>query len=371
MTGYPPLPGSPMLLDHLLGLLFLVHVLFMNYIVAAPLLTTWYLWVRFRTDGRQVAAWLAAPLPVMFTFAINFGVASLLFVQVLYADRFFTANIILGNIWLAVIILLMTAFYGAYFVHRTLSKKNSGGAVRAGAGGLIVTALVWAIGLIMMANYFLTTDQANWHGLLGHPQDVIHNSTFLPRLLHFLFGSMAVTGFWMVWIAWWKGQRHAPEADVLRFRRQGLLLAAGATGVQIIIGIWFLLWQPSEIWDALFSGSVPSMVWISGVATGLIMLGILIVSAVFPKRTLWPKVATALLFWTLNGMVAGRDVVRHAAFGKEYNLAQMPYHAQWRPMLIFFGLLLAGLGVIIWLIGLIWDKNPPSDASSKTEDKPA
>jgi hypothetical protein len=364
MNGYPVIPGSAMFLDHLLGLLFIVHILFMNYVLAAPLLTVWYLWTR-PSDGRMFAKWISAALPVMFTFAINFGVASLLFVQALYADRFFTANVILGKIWLSVIGLLMVAYYGVYYVRGVLVKSERGG-LRVGLGGLVITGLVWAIALIMIANYFITTDQANWHSLLKSPNGVIQNTTFIPRALHFIFGSFAVTGLWMVWMSWWRGKRGAAESDVLSFRRQGLLLAAGATGFQVIDGIWFLLLQPSEIWDALFSGSIPGMVWISGVAAGLMLLGSLIVAAVFPLRAFWQKVSTGLLFWTLIGMVAGRDVIRHSLFGKDYSLGVMAHTPQVRPMLIFFCLLLAGIGVMIWLIGLIWDAPPkPSESTEK------
>jgi hypothetical protein len=359
MIDYPALPGSAMFLDHLLGLLFILHIIFMNYVLSAPLLIVWYLLTR-PGEGRLFAKWLSVSLPVMLTFAINFGVASLLFVQVLYADRFFTANIILGNIWLGVIGLLMVFYYGA-FVGRNALAKPDGGAVRAGLTNLVLTALVWAIGLIMIANYFITTDHSQWPSLLQNPLGVLHNNTFIPRALHFFFGGLAVTGFWMVWISWWRVRRGAPETECLSFRRQGLLLAAAATGLQVIDGIWFLLWQPSEIWDALFSGTIPGLVWISGVATGLIMLGVLIVAAVFPGRTVWQKSATILLFWTLIGMVAGRDVIRHTLFGKEFSPAVVPSSTQVNPMLIFLLLFLAGIGVILWLIQLIWVTPPKPD----------
>lgn len=352
--GYPLIPGPPFLLDHLLGLLFIVHIVFMNFVVAAPVVMVWFLWSR-QSDGKQYATWLAAALPVAFTFAINFGVASLLFTQTLFAERFFTANIILGKTWLLVILFLMLAFYGVYVVKRSLTKE-SGGKPVGGFVSLIVTALVWCIAAIMIANYFITTDSAHWHELMVRPQGVLRQLTFVPRMLHFIVGSFALTGFWMVWISWWR-ERHGQVTDALRaFRRQGLFLAAGATGVQISVGIWFLIWQPTEVWDKLFSGSMPATIWITGVTAGLLMLGCLIVAAVFPDRKFWQKLSTGLLGWTLIGMVAGRDLVRQTAFGPDYSVSKLPHATQLQPMFIFFLLLLAGIGVLLWMLFLISGK---------------
>ncbi len=356
-SPYPPIPGSPFLLDHLLGLVFVIHILFMNYLIAAPVLALFYLWTH-PTQGKPFTRWLAAPLPVMFTFAITFGVASLLFVQVLFAERFFTANIILGNLWLAVIGLLMAAFYGAYILKRIVAKET-GGRFAGGLAAAAVAALVWGIALVMIGNYFITTDREHWMTLLGASWRIIHQMTFVPRALHFITGAFAVTGFWMVWMAWWRSRRGAPQAAVKAFRRQGLWLATGATGVQISVGVWLLIWSPVETWDALFSGSFISLVWISGVATGLVMFGFLIMAAVFPDRGLWKKVSTALLGWTLFGMVAGREAVRQLAFGADFHLRELPHAVQSGAMLAFLALAVAGAAVIGWLIWRVW-RLPPA-----------
>jgi hypothetical protein len=352
--SYPLIPGPPFLLDHLLGLLFIMHIIFMNFVIASPVLILWYLWAK-QEHGKQFAVWLASALVVAFSFAINFGVASLLFTQVLFADRFFTANIILGIVWISIIGLLMAAFYGAYLTSSAI-KRTKPRRVIGSATTLIVAGLVWAVAGLMISNYFLSTDQGHWHQLRLHPLGVLQQLTFAPRILHFLTGAFAIGGFWMVWISWWRERRGEAMEVVRGFRRQGLLLAAGATGVQISVGIWFVIWQPTEVWDMLFSGSIPATVWIMGVTTGLLMLGCLIVAAVFPDRKLWQKIATGLLGWTLIGMSAGRDLVRQTAFGPGFSISKLPYHTQIQPMFIFFLLLLAGIGVLLWMLFLVAGK---------------
>jgi hypothetical protein len=355
MTGmFPPLPAPPLLLSHLLGAVFVAHILFLDFVIASPLLALWYLLQRGET-GRQFSTWLSSALPVMFTFAINFGVASLLFVQALFAERFYTANIFLGLGWLAVIALLLLAFYGAYIARNLLRKDHKGG-IRAGAIDLIVTAMVWSIAGIMIANYFITASQDQRPILMFRPWTILGNLTFAPRAFHFLIGAFGVTGFWMVWISWWRENRGVLTDQILRFRRHGLQLAAGATGLQVIVGVWFLIWLPSAAWDQLFNGNFPGIVWISGVAGGLIMLGVLIVANVFPDKRFWQRLSTGLLLWTLAGMVAGRDVVRLSAFGKDFRISSLPSTTQPSVLLMFFIVLSAGVLSLVWLLSLLRKK---------------
>ncbi|MDD5087873.1 MAG: hypothetical protein PHI18_03620 [bacterium] len=352
MESFPPIPAHPLLISHLLGLVFLIHVVFMNYVVAAPLLAMIYLRAKGEA-GRLFARWLTAAVPVAFTFTINFGVASLLFVQVLYPERFYTANILLGAAWLGIVGMLMVAFYFAYIMQKWIANPQRSIAWSRLAGA-IITVLVVGIAALMMSNYFIATEKSQWPQLVSQPWLVVKNLTFVPRLLHILIGSLAVTGLWMVWISWWRQRRGGPVAELQAFRRQGLQIATGATGLQIVVGVWFLLWLPSAAWDALFSGTFPSMVWIGGVACGLLLLGVLLAALANPDKIIWQRIATGFLFATLIGMVAGRDVIRRLAIGDDFHLASLPYRFQAEPFLTFALLLVVGLVTLLVLLRLIW-----------------
>jgi hypothetical protein len=351
MSPFPPAAAPPLMLNHLLALMFVVHLIFMNFVLAAPFVIVWNLWSGGE-HKRRFALWLAAVLPVAFTFTITFGVGALLFVQALHPERFYTANILLGGIWLSVILLVMLAFYGTYIL-RSLAQRPRG-TIWAGLVSLGSVALLLCVALVMVSNYFATTMADRWHELAAKVVLILSNQTFVPRVLHFVTGAFAVTGLWMVWLAWWKRRRGEDSVAVNLFRRQGLSLAAGATGVQIIIGVWFLIWLPTEAWDRLFSGSVPSLVWLSGVAAGLALLGVLIIATVNPDRALWSNLATCLLAWTLIGMASGRDLMRLLAFDRAFHLTDIPSRTQVGPILVFFVLLLAGLATLALLISLVW-----------------
>jgi len=352
MESFPPIPAPPLLISHLLGLVFLIHVVFMNYIVAAPLLATVYLRVKGET-GRLFARWLMAAVPVAFTFTINFGVASLLFVQVLYPERFYTANILLGFAWLGIIAMLMLAFYLAYIMQKWIANPERN-IVWATLAGALIVVLVVGIAVLMMSNYFIATEKSQWPLLSAQPWQVVKNLTFVPRLLHILVGSFAVTGLWMVWMSWWRQRRGGPAAELQEFRRHGLQIATGATGLQIVVGVWFLLWLPSAAWDALFSGTFPSLVWIAGVACGLLLLGLLLAALANPDKMIWQRLATVFMAATLIGMVAGRDVIRRLAIGEDFHLSALPYRSQAGPFLTFAVMLLLGIAAMVILLRMIW-----------------
>ena len=56
------------------------------------------------------------PLPVAIAATVTLGVAPLLFVQVLYGRLFFTSSILMAWFWLAIVPLVILAYYGAYLL---------------------------------------------------------------------------------------------------------------------------------------------------------------------------------------------------------------------------------------------------------------
>ena len=351
MSGMPPIPGSPFFLDHLIGLLFLVHVLFMNYVLAAPFVASAMLLVSGKAAIPKVRM-MAGTHTVAYTFAINSGVAVLLFVQVIYGKYFFTANTIMGWSWLALIALLLISFYGSY-AFKSYLKRVSVNPRNAALIGLANGILLIAIAIIMITNYLIGTSEQQWRQLLLSPGIVHASQMFLPRFFHYLIGSVAVCGFWMSWIGEFKLGADSGNTDASALRKEGLHIASAATGVQVLTGIWFLFSVPADTLNRLLSGSFISMVWISGVISGLLMLAALSLAMVKQGKTIWQSIATGLLIWTIFGMIAGRDILRHSALGTDFNLKTMPYETQTGAMALFLVLLLLGIGVSIYLIRLV------------------
>jgi hypothetical protein len=361
MSGLPPIPASPFMLDHLLGLLFLAHLLLMNYVLAAPFIASFYLGIQ-GTRGLPRAKLLTAVHPVAYTFAINSGVAALLFTQVIFGKYFYTANTILGWAWLSIIALIMLSFYGSYLLNNYL-KRDVVNPRLAGMLGLFVGSLIVLVAVIMIANYFIGTSPDSWKSLLKKPGLVLTYSLFLPRFFHYATGAFAVSGFWMLWIGKYR-LRMNPELEAAeQLRIDGLRVATGATALQIMTGLWHLFGQPPEVWERLFSGSFISAIWISGVIAGLLMLAALGLALLHHGLAIWHKIATGLLFWTLFGMIAGRDILRLAALEPAFKLREMPYETQTGAMLTFFVVLVIAIGTIVYLTRLVRPR--PVDANKK------
>ena len=103
----------------LLLLTFVLHLLPMNLVLGGSIIAAV---ARVRGRGgdhpqhAELARWFGKATPVAIAAAITFGVAPLLFLQVLYGRLFFTSAILMGWFWLSVIVLLILAYYGAYLL---------------------------------------------------------------------------------------------------------------------------------------------------------------------------------------------------------------------------------------------------------------
>src|SRR5208282_4489114 len=111
-----PLPAPVWLLRTLLLLTFFLHVLFMNCLLggaAVALVCT--LRRKSSAFSARLAGDLGRLLPTVFAFTITLGVAPLLFLQVMYGQFLYASSILIGVPWLAIIGIVILAYYGVYF----------------------------------------------------------------------------------------------------------------------------------------------------------------------------------------------------------------------------------------------------------------
>ena len=189
-----PLPAPPALLWALLQLTFLLHLVAMNVVLGGTLLALHWRFSRREEGAPQRAALLAffaKALPVAVAATVTFGVAPLLFVQVLYGRLFFTSSILMAWFWLAIVPLVILAYDGAYLL---AFRGEALGRARGVAG--IVMLLFAVVAFLQVSNAtrsirpdtFVDAYRASERGLnlnLGDP-------TFWPRYLHVLLGAGAI-----------------------------------------------------------------------------------------------------------------------------------------------------------------------------------
>ena len=110
-------PTSEPVLNGLLVMTFLLHALFMNVVLGGTpimLATDWVGRWTNRDPYQRLSSSLANWLPSVMALAVVLGVAPLLIVQTLYGQFFYTATMLIGNVWISVIVALIAGYYGLY-----------------------------------------------------------------------------------------------------------------------------------------------------------------------------------------------------------------------------------------------------------------
>ena len=348
-----PLPAPVWLLRTLLLLTFFLHVLFMNCLLGGTAIA---LVCTMRRKSSAFSARLAGDLgrllPSVFAFTITLGVAPLLFLQVMYGQFLYTSSILIGVPWLAIIGMVVLAYYGVYFFSmNSVTTKAHEQKGRTTVVLSLVVLLLASIAFIYSNNFTLMLAPERW-------LDLYHSHTsgwnlnwsepsLLPRYLHFVLGALAVAGLGLVVM----GLRQQEDAYRQWLTEQGSLLFTGTTLLNFGVGFWFLvtLYGPARL--AFVGGN--------GFATALLGIGMLLPLAAVahlimakanksPKRQLVIGIGCGLL--TVAVMIVMRDVLRNLALAPNFNLNHLPVAPQWGIILLFVILFVAGLATLYYML---------------------
>ncbi len=351
-----PLPAAPILLQFLLHLTFVLHLLAMNAMLGG-LLITLYGRIRGQSAWTELADSIAKATPSLVAATVTLGVAPLLFLQVLYGQYFFTSSILMGWGWFSVVVLLIFAYYGTYLQSMRGEKL---GALRTPLLAVTVLLFLW-IGFMFTNNNTLMLNLGAWgdkyfsdprgmHLNLGDPQ-------LWPRWLHMMLGAAAISGLMLAW--WGKARLSRGDQRGTFMVTRGVEVFTWLTLVNIGIGLWFFFMLPSAVIKLFMGGSIYSTILFGvGFALALVLLvfGLLIRS----KREKAPLLpVSALVLVTLVDMVLMRDIVRNSMLAGHFQPAEFMVEPQMANLVIFAVLLVAGIGVAIWMLRTLyvaWNK---------------
>lgn len=313
---------------------FAIHLLFMNALLGSTIIC-WVNTMRAKEPGMDAAESISKKLPFYMAFTINFGVAALLFMQVLYGHLFYTSSILMGTWWLATLALVLIAYGTSYwldFKYRTL------GGLRTVLMALI-TACLLLVGFVFVNNLTLMVNPPSWPRYFDTPGGTLwhwDDPTLVPRYLHFVTASVAVGGLLSAVL----NRKKGPEGAAA-----GLNWFTGATAVQFIIGGWFFMALPQSIRLSLMGGDL----WASTLFA-ITLLGVLMAFFFGTRQMLWPAVgATAFV---VLGMVLVRDVVRTAYLAPYFSMDQLTVQGQISPMVVFFAFVLIGVAAVTHMLKL-------------------
>jgi len=337
-----PLPAPFWVFKLLLVVTFYLHILAMNFMLGGAALA---LLARWRQKGNQFGSRIffdvAKKVPVLMAATISLGIAPLLFVQVLYGQFFYTSSILVAWPWFLVLVLVVCAYYGFYFVsYQGVRRPRVAGRVM-----LFSTTLVLIIGFIYTNNLTLSQVPANWaqkyfSSTSGWNLN-LSEPTLVPRYLHFMTAAVAVGGLYLVLIAWTKWKQDQEYARAI-FQLGGKAFLY-ATMAQFVIGFWFLFSLPRAL-RMVFMGTDP-------LATALLCFGLVAaLVTIFMMSTALRKDNIRLAALGVTGITAlvvlvmsvMRELLRMAYLKPYYNPQQFAVQTQWSPFLIFLVLFVAG-----------------------------
>jgi len=192
-------------------LTFALHAVFISYVLVG---TAYALVQAVRRSDDPIAERVRDVLPFMLGCGITAGVAPLLFLQLLYQRHFYSANLILGPRWGAVVPALIIGFYALYVAKSSVKWRRH--ALAAGTVCFLFVAWSWTeIHLLML-------DEPAWRTMYTAGTRIYGDGGVAPRLLLWL-GAM-VTLFATVSIWWASGAQR---------RRLAVMALAG----RVIVGL--------------------------------------------------------------------------------------------------------------------------------------
>ena len=138
-----------------------VHIVLIGYVLGG---TGYLAFTAILTRGSQSGSATIARvrdwLPFFLGLAITAGVAPLLFVQVLYQEQFYTANLLLFVRWLAIVPAIMIGFYALYVAKTQWFAMQSRG-VRIAVAVLPMVCFAF-VGYSWTENHLLSLDTTSW-----------------------------------------------------------------------------------------------------------------------------------------------------------------------------------------------------------------
>ncbi|SKB01782.1 cytochrome c [Prosthecobacter debontii] len=258
-----PLPVPEWVLVACLVIFFLVHILFVNLMVGGSLIVVVLEWLGLK-DKRwdALAHEIAQTITVNKSLAIVMGIGPLLCINLLYTMQWYSANALTGHAWLLIVPLVTIAFLLTYLhKYKWEAWSANGWKMLHQFTGLGAALLFLFIPLIFLANVNLMLFPSEWDKVRGFFSSLSIGNV-LPRYLHFMAASLAMTG---LFLAGWFGRKNADLTHLYGFTRPELRrffykLCASVTLTQFVLGPLLLFTLPSvgittQLYVIIFSGA--------------------------------------------------------------------------------------------------------------------
>ena len=335
-----------------------LHVVPMNYVLAGSgLLAVLAGWETVANRPMEAHARIAATLrdwlPLALSIAITAGVAPLLFLQVLYKEPFYTANLLLLHRWMLILPVLIVAFYLLY-----LQKSKRIAAGPAGVRLIVSVCILACFGFVAWAwteNHLLSLcGQETWNEQYAHGGFFYGAWEVLPRLALWCIGAVANMAILLAWqlrtsTAADDGPVVGEQLQAARPLRRLALICLPATAAA---GVVYALFLPTETSTLIGErGGVYLLLAVLGLAMQAGGWAIMGRQGPFPLSDLIVTTCGALL--TTTTMTLLRELRRLAEIDITLHYGTHAKAAEVGGLGLFIFFLLANSAAIVWVLVLV------------------
>jgi hypothetical protein len=354
-----PLPGPAWLFHLLWVVMFLIHLAFVNTVLGGSLLAAL---AGLASSGRREIQTLFVEVNSWaISLAITFGIAPLLFMQVLLGRFFYTATILVAWAWLGMLVILTIAYYLNY-VAKFLLRAGKG------AGGVLIVEAVcfMVIAAIQVTVNLLHMQPARWAQVAGSAWTALSDPTFAPRFLHFVLAAVAMAGALLAWVAVRRAASGGDAALLQGMARFGVRAALVATLLQLVDGFWLLLAMPEDVLRTFMRGGPVTMVPLGvGILAGVLLL--LVLGQISDPLAQPAKVrrVAELIVGAMVFMVLTRHQVRDIYLAPSRAGEQVAVATQWGVLAMFLVVFVVCVGLTVYaVVRAVKDRPAPGEEAA-------
>ncbi len=352
-------PGNVNLINFLFVLTFGLHFIFMNLTVGGVFVNV--LSHIMGKDENNMFFKLKQIMPtingVTLSFTITFGIAPLLFIQVIYGHLFYTVTILMAYIYVTFFIVLLIPYIFLY--SQKLLKKHFSSNVLTIFGIITLVALFFVM-LIFVAVSMAMLHPEQWmfmHEEMKGIAFIVSDKSFIHRYHYMIFSSIIGGGIMVMLIGWFKSFKDNDE-NYLKFQTFGGKVVVIFSVIQVIFG--YLTYKSLDILiksDFNLYTKVGGYVFMVSV---LLTIASAVLLIIFKKKIL-TIITTLLYILSIYGFAVFRDGLRHTylrPYFKPFNKDVLTQSPDYGSMIFFFIVFIAGLFVIGYMIKIAMTLKP-------------
>ncbi|MBN2012044.1 cytochrome ubiquinol oxidase subunit I [candidate division KSB1 bacterium] len=319
------LPAPMWFLKFALITFFLVHILFIAFMIGGTFMTVFFRMLRKEDPfWSRMAREMGNTVTVNKSIAVVIGIAPLLAISLVYTNFFYAANNITAPLWLSIIWLVALAFISLYIYKYTWDSTKYSDRFKY-FWGVLAFAIFMFVPLIFLSNINLMLYPDQWKNIYGFWQ-AIWAPNVLPRYLHFLNASVALTGFFtLVYFNFKLKDHHEDAAFYTRAKNLGAKWAMYATLLQLLFGFLNYVTLPVTADSPMVLYLIIVAIIVAGIAVYLLSLNLYAGKNIHPIIIFFVILVVASIMGTL------RHVVRENALREPKKIMAMKtdlYRAQ-------------------------------------------